>query len=133
MNINEKTEQMKKFILSNNIFIALQIILVTLSVIFNFIANDGKVFLTVFIHIGVFVIYNGIAESIIEYSWLRKKYAKICDQTHYLRYFKLKNRMYKTAKNKKDTVSSTLILQSAIKSFVAISSIISLLFMISFE
>ena len=133
MNINEKNEQMKKYILANNIFIALQTILVILSVIFNFLTDDSTVFLTVFIHVAIFVLYNCIVESIVEYGYLRKKYSKICDQTHYLRYFKLKKRMYKASKNKKDSVSSNLILQSVIKSFILILSIISLLFMVSFE
>ena len=41
--------------------------------------------------------------------------------------------MYRSSKNKKDMVSAKLILQSVIKSFIAILSFISLLFMISFE
>ena len=91
MNMVERTERMKKFILMNNIVIIIQIVLVVLSVIFNFLIDDFAVFITVFIHIAIFVLYNGIVESIVEYGYLRKKFAKICDETHYLRYFKLKN------------------------------------------
>ena len=36
MNMVERTERMKKFILMNNIVIIIQIVLVVLSVIFNF-------------------------------------------------------------------------------------------------
>ena len=36
MNMAERTERMKKFILMNNIVIIIQIVLVALSVIFNF-------------------------------------------------------------------------------------------------
>ena len=133
MNMLEKTERMKKFILMNNIVIAIQIILFILSIAFNFLIDNSAVFITVFIHIGIFVLYNIVVESIVEYGYLRKKFAKICDETHYLRYFKLKKRMYRASKNKKDMVSAKLILQSVIKSFIAILSFISLLFMISFE
>ena len=133
MNMAERTEQMKKFILMNNIVIIIQIVLVALSVIFNFLIDDFAVFITVFIHIAIFVLYNIVVESIVEYGYLRKKFAKICDETHYLRYFKLKKRMYRASKNKKDIVSTKLILQSVIKSFIAILSVVSLFFMVSFE
>ena len=133
MNMAERTERMKKFILMNNIVIAIQIILFILSFIFNFLIDDSAVFTTVFIHIGIFVLYNIVVESIVEYGYLRKKFAKICDETHYLQYFKLKKRMYKASVNKNDSVSVKLIRQSAIKSIIAISSIISLAFMVAFE
>ena len=133
MNMAERTEQMKKFIFMNNIVITLQIVLVVLSIVFNFSIDDSAVFITVFIHIVIFVLYNIVVESVVEYGYLRKKFAKICDETHYLRYLKLKKRMYKASKNKNDTVSAKLILQSVIKSFIAILSFISLFFMISFE
>lgn len=133
MNMAERTEQMKKFILMNNIVITLQIVLVILSIVFNFLIDDSAVFITVFIHIVIFVLYNIVVESVVEYGYLRKKFAKICDETHYLRYLKLKKRMYKSSKNKNDIVSAKLILQSVIKSFIAILSILSLFFMISFE
>ena len=93
MNMAERTERMKKFILMNNIVIAIQVILFILSVAFNFLIDDSAVFITVFIHIGIFVLYNIVVESIVEYGYLRKKFAKICDETHYLRYFKLKKRI----------------------------------------
>ena len=133
MNMAERTEQMKKFILMNNIVITLQIVLVILSIVLNFLIDDSAVFITVFIHIAIFVLYNIVVESVVEYGYLRKKFAKICDETHYLRYHKLKKRMYKASKNKNDIVSTKLILQSAIKSFIAVLSILSLFFMISFE
>ena len=133
MNMAERTEQMKKFIFMNNIVITLQIVLVILSIVFNFFIDDSAVFITVFIHIVIFVLYNIVVESVVEYGYLRKKFAKICDETHYLRYHKLKKRMYKASKNNNDIVSTKLILQSAIKSFIAVLSILSLFFMISFE
>ena len=132
MNMAERTERMKKFIFMNNIVITLQIVLVILSIVFNFLIDDSAVFITVFVHIAIFVLYTGIVESIVDY-YLRNKYAKICCETHRLRYFKLKKRIYKASKNKKDMVSAKLILQSSVKSFIAILSFISLFFMISFE
>ena len=133
MNMAERTERMKKFILMNNIVIAIQIILVVLSIIFNFLIDDSAVFITVFIHIAIFVLYSIVVESIVEYGYLRKKFAKICDETHRLRYFKLKSRMYKASKEKGDKISSVLILQSAVKALFAVLSIVLLLFMVSFE
>lgn len=133
MAMSERIEHMKKYVLMNNIVIALQIILVVLSVIFNFFFDDTVVFITIFIHIAIYVLYNIVIENIVEYGFLRKKYAKIVEETHSLRYFKLKKEMYKASKNKKDIVSATLILQSVIKNFIAMLSIVSLLFMVYFE
>ena len=133
MNLPKKTEQMKKIIFINNIVIIIQLVLVVLSIIFNFLIDDSAVFITVFVHIAIFVFYNIIVENIVEYGYLRKKYAKICDTTHYLRYFKLKKRMYKASVNKNDSVSAKLIIQSFLKSFIAILSIASLCFMIPLE
>ncbi len=134
MNMAERTERMKKYIFMNNFVIAIQIILVVLSIIFNFLIDDFAVFITVFVHIALFVVYNGIVENIVEYGYLRKKFAKICDEAHSITsYSQLRIRMYKASKNKKDVVSAKLILQSVVKSFIAILSFISLFFMISFE
>ena len=72
MNMAERTEQMKKFILMNNIVITLQIVLVILSIVFNFLIDDSAVFITVFIHIAIFVLYNIVVESVVEYGYLRK-------------------------------------------------------------
>lgn len=68
MNMAERTERMKKFILMNNIVIIIQIVLVALSVIFNFLIDDFAAFITVFIHIAIFVLYNIVVESIVEYK-----------------------------------------------------------------
>ncbi len=133
MNMTEKTEKMKKYILMNNIVIAIQFILVILSVVFNFLFDDIAVFVTVFIHIVIFVLYNSVAENIIDCSYLRKKYAKICSETHYLQHIRLKMRMYKASKTKKDTVSEKLIVQSAVKVIIAVLNILMLLLLISFE
>lgn len=72
----DKSTQMKKFICANNVFISLQSILFALSIILNIVSDDGTVFLTVFLHIGLFVLYNIVVENIIEYSFLRKNIQK---------------------------------------------------------
>ena len=133
MNTDERTNRMKKYILINNIFIILQTVLLVLSVVLNLASDDASVFITVFIHVGIFVLYNIIAENIIEYGFLRKMYAKICDETSPLSYFKLKRRIYAEAKNKSDFVTEKLILQSFIKSSIMVLNIVLLLFMVSFE
>lgn len=125
--------KMKKYVIANNVFITVQILLLALGIALNFIADDTKVFVAVFAHIGLFVLYNAVVENIVEYGFLRKKYAKICDETHYLRYFKLKKRMYNTAKNINDTVTTTLILQSFLKSLIALVSVVMLLLTVTFQ
>lgn len=133
MDFSNKTEQMKKYIYANNFAIVIQSILFVLSIVFNFVLDDGTVFMTVFIHTGIFVLYNIVVENIIEYGFLRKKYAKIVDNTHHLRPIKLKKRIYKNAKNSGDYVSAKLILQSFIKVIIVCVNIILLPIMVNFE
>jgi len=133
VNLDERTNRMKKYILINNIFIILQTVLLVLSVVLNIASDDISVFITVFIHVGIFVLYNIIAENIIEYGFLRKMYAKIYNETSSLSYFKLKRQIYAEAKNKSDFVTKKLILQSFIKSSIMVLNIALLLFMVSFE
>ncbi len=97
----DKTGLMKKFIIANKIFIAVQLCFVVFSIVCNFIFSDTAVFVTVFIHVGIFVIFNAVSESIVEYGYLRKKYARICDEIHPARYFKLKNECIKLLKTNK--------------------------------
>ena len=133
MNTDERTNRMKKYILINNIFIILQTVLLVLSVVLNIASDDVSVFITVFIHAGIFVLYNIIAENIIEYGFLRKRYVKIYNETSPLSYFKLKRQIYAEAKNKNDFVTRKLILQSFIKSSIMVLTVVLLLFMVSFE
>lgn len=128
-----RTNRMKKYIFINNISIGVQIVLLALSVVLNFTSDDAAVFITTFTHAGMFVLYNIIVESIVEYGFLIKRYAKIYDETNPLRYFKLKKRIYTEAKNKSDFVTTKLILQSFIKSSIMALNVVLLLFMVSFE
>lgn len=134
MNLEEKTLQMKKYILLNKVFIALQVIFTLLSIIFNIVSDDPTVFVTVFIHIGLFVVYNIVVENIVEYGYIRKKFKKECNHyTHPLSSIKIKRQIYKIAKINDDRVTSTLIIQSLIKTLIAIINIILLIFMVSFK
>ncbi len=133
MDFSYKAEQMKKYIFANNFTIVIQSIFFVLSIVFHFILDDGAVFMTVFIHTGIFVLYNIVVENIIEYGFLRKKYSKICDNTHHLRPIKLKKRIYKNAKNSGDYVSTKLILQLFIKVIIVCVNIILLPIMVNFE
>ena len=63
MNMGNKSSKMKKIIIANNIFVVVQMVLLVLSVMLNFICDDVKVFLTVFIHVGLFVVFNIVVEN----------------------------------------------------------------------
>ncbi len=129
----EKTQSMKKYVFMNNVVIGIQIALVALSIIFNFVIDDVAVFLTVFIHVSISVLYNIIVENIIEYSFLRKKYARIYSEISDLKYFKLRKQLYKTAKKENDIVSAKLILQFGVKFLIVYLSVLSMLFMVPVE
>lgn len=133
MSINNKISMMKKIIVANNIFIVLQIVMLILSVVLNFIYDDTKVFLTVFVHIGMFVIFNIITENIADYGFIRKKYEKICCNTNSVRYLQLRKRIYQSAKSNRDKITTTLILQAFVKFTVIIANLIFMLFMVNFE
>lgn len=131
--MTDKDEQMKKYILANNIFIAVQIIFVVLSIIFNFIADDSTVFITVFVHIALFVLYNIFVENIVIYGYLSKKYEKIWVKMPAIRHFKVWKQIYKASKNKSDTISTTLISQSVVKTVIVIVNMVLLILTVSFE
>lgn len=133
MNMTDKDEQMKKHILANNIFIAVQITFVVLSIIFNFIADDSTVFITVFVHIALFVLYNIFVENIVIYGYLSKKYEKIWVKMPAIRHFKVWKQIYKASKNKSDTISTTLISQSVVKTVIVIVNMVLLILTVSFE
>ena len=44
MNMDNKNSKMKKIILANNIFVVVQMFLLVLSVVLNFICDDTKVY-----------------------------------------------------------------------------------------
>ena len=133
MNMNGKNSKMKNIILANNIFIVLQMILIVLSVALNFICDDTKVFLTIFIHIGLFVIFNIVIENIANYGYIMKKYEKIYQTTNSIRFFLIQKRIYQSAKDNQDKITTTLILQAFVKFVLIIINLTLMLFMVNFE
>ena len=133
MNMNGKNSKMKNIILANNIFIVLQMVLLVLSVMLNFICDDVTVFLTVFIHVGLFVVFNIVVENIVNYGYLMKKYEKTYQSTNAVRYFQLKKRIYQSAKDNNDKITTTLMLQAFVKVVILVVNFILMLFMVNFE
>ena len=133
MNMNGKNSKMKNIILANNIFIVLQMILIVLSVALNFICDDTKVFLTIFFHIGLFVIFNIVIENIANYGYIMKKYEKIYQTTNPIRFFLIQKRIYQSAKDNNDKITTTLMLQVFVKVIILITNFILMWFMVNFE
>lgn len=133
MNMDNKNSKMKKIIFANNIFIVLQIAMLVLSFVLNFICDDLKVFLTVFIHVGLFVIFNIIVENIVNYGYIMKKYEKIYQSTNSIRYLQLKKRIYQSAKDNQDKITTTLILQVIVKIIILVVNFVLMLFMVDFK
>lgn len=133
MNMDNKNPKMKKIIFANNIFIALQIVMLVLSIVLNFICDDVRVFLTIFVHVGLFSIFNIVVENIANYGYIMKKYEKIYQTTNSVRYLQLKKRIFQSAKDNQDKITTTLILQAFVKFVLIIINLILMLFMVNFE
>ena len=133
MNMDNKNPKMKKIIFANNIFIALQIVMLVLSILLNFICDDVRVFLTIFVHVGLFLIFNIVVENIANYGYIMKKYEKIYQTTNPIRYLQLKKRIYQSAKSNQDKITTTLISQAFVKFVLIIINLILMLFMVNFE
>ena len=133
MKLDNKNKLMKKLIIANKIFIVLQIILLGISILFNFIFDDTVAFVTIFSHVGIFVLFNIFIENMTEYGYIIKKYENIYQNTHSLRWFKLKKLVYKTAKMNGDTITTSLVTQFFIKCAIIAFNIVIMLFLIEFE
>lgn len=133
MNMDNKNPKMKKIIFANNIFIALQIVMLVLSVVLNFVSDDIKVFLTIFVHTGLFVVFNIIVENIVNYGYIMKKYEKIYQTTSSIRFFLIQKRIYQSAKDNQDKITTTLILQTFVKAVILVINFVLMLFMVNFE
>lgn len=72
MKLDNKNKLMKKLIIANKIFIVLQIILLGISILFNFIFDDTVAFVTIFSHVGIFVLFNIFIENMTEYGYIIK-------------------------------------------------------------
>ena len=133
MNMDNKNPKMKKIIFANNIFIALQIVMLILSVVLNFICDDVRVFLTMFVHVGLFSIFNIVVENIANYGYIMKKYEKIYQTTNSIRFFLIQKRTYQLAKANQDKITITLILQTFVKGLILVINFVLMLFMVNFE
>ena len=133
MKLDNKNKLMKKLIIANKIFIVLQIILLGISILFNFIFDDTVAFVTIFSHVGIFVLFNIFIENMTEYGYIIKKYENIYQETNSLRWFKLKKIVYKTAKMNGDTITTLLVTQFFIKCAIIAFNIVIMLFLIEFE
>ena len=133
MKLDNKNKLMKKLIIANKIFIVLQIILLGISILFNFIFDDTVAFVTIFSHVGIFVLFNIFIENMTEYGYIIKKYENIYQETNSLRWFKLKKLVYKTAKMNGDTITTLLVTQFFIKCAIIAFNIVIVLFLIEFE
>lgn len=133
MNMDNKNPKMKKIIFANNIFIALQIVMLVLSVVLNFICDDVRVFLTIFVHVGLFSIFNIVVENIANYGYIMKKYEKIYQTTNSIRFFLIQKRIYQSAKSNQDKITTTLISQAFVKVVLIIINLILMLFIVNFE
>lgn len=133
MNMDNKNPKMKKIIFANNIFIVLQIVMLILSVVLNFICDDVRVFLTIFVHVGLFSIFNIVVENIANYGYIMKKYEKIYQTTNSIRFFLIQKRTYQLAKANQDKITITLILQTFVKAVILVINFVLMLFMVNFE
>ena len=133
MNMDNKNPKMKKIIFANNIFIVLQIVMLILSVVLNFICDDVRVFLTIFVHVGLFSIFNIVVENIVNYGYIMKKYEKIYQTTNSIRFFLIQKRTYQLAKANQDKITITLILQTFVKGLILVINFVLMLFMVNFE
>ena len=133
MNMDNKNPKMKKIIFANNIFIVLQIVMLILSVVLNFICDDVRVFLTIFVHVGLFSIFNIVVENIVNYGYIMKKYEKIYQTTNSIRFFLIQKRIYQSAKSNQDKITITLILQTFVKGLILVINFVLMLFIVNFE
>lgn len=133
MKMDNKNPKMKKIIFANNIFIALQIVMLVLSIVLNFICDDVRVFLTIFVHVGLFSIFNIVVENIANYGYIMKKYEKIYQTTNSIRFFLIQKRIYQSAKDNQDKITTTLILQTFVKAVILVINFVLMLFMVNFE
>lgn len=133
MSLKERTQQIKRIIVANKVVICLQAVLFAASIVLNFTHGNEGAFIGLFVHIAVFVLYNVVVENIVEYGYLRVKYVSLCDAVNPLQPIKLKIKMYKTAREKEDFVTTTLLSQAAIKSSLAFANFVAVLVMMMFE
>lgn len=131
--MDNQNKQMRKIIFVNKVMITLQCIFLIGTAACNYLFANDVTFWIVLAHVVIFVVYNIIVENITT-IFLRKKYSNLFEQISYsCREFYIQMLIYKTAKENKDKISSTLIIQLFVKYSIIILNIALLVIMVTFE
>ena len=119
---NQKLKKAKtsanKIINYNRIFMFMQFLFIMLSLLFNFVLDDGAVAFTLFFHTALFIFYNIYTGHIGDkYFDAVDKYHSVYDGVHLhrARHLKLTIKLYKLAKANNDVTMVELITQKMIK------------------
>ena len=107
-----------KIINYNRIFIFMQFLFIMLSLLFNFVLDDGAVAITLFFHTALFIFYNIYTGHIGDkYFDAVDKYRSVYDGVHLhrARHLKLTIKLYKLAKTNNDVIMVELITQKITK------------------
>lgn len=119
---NQKLKKAKtsanKIINYNRIFIFMQFLFIMLSLLFNFVLDDGAVAITLFFHTALFIFYNIYTGHIGDkYFDAVDKYRSVYDGVHLhrARHLKLTIKLYKLAKTNNDVIMVELITQKITK------------------
>ena len=105
-----------KIINYNRIFMFMQFLFIMLSLLFNFVLDDGAVAFTLFFHAALFIFYNIYTGHIGDkYFDAVDKYHSVYDEIHHNRHLKLTIQLYKLAKTNNDVIMVELITQKITK------------------
>ena len=137
---NQKLKKTKtsanKIINYNRIFMFMQFLFIMLSLLFNFVLDDGAVAFTLFFHTALFIFYNIYTGHIGDkYFDAVDKYHSVYDgvRLHRARHLKLTIKLYKLAKNNNDNVIVELITQKAIKLALFFIHLVTILVLVPVE
>ncbi len=133
MSLEERTQQIKRIVVANKVVICLQAVLFAVSIVLNFTHGNEGAFIGLFVHIAVFVLYNIVVENFVDYGYLRVKYINLCAAVNPLQPIKLKIKIYKTAREKEDFITTTLLSQTANKTSLALANFVAVLVMMMFD
>ena len=137
---NQKLKKTKtsanKIINYNRIFMFMQFLFIMLSLLFNFVLDDGAVAFTLFFHTALFIFYNIYTGHIGDkYFDAVDKYHSVYDGVHLhgARHLKLTIQLYKLAKENNDVVMVELITQKAIKLALFFIHLVTILVLVPVE
>lgn len=115
MDFNKKMELAKRLVVTNWIFIALQLAALTLGIVFSCTNNMPDATLTLLIHCGVYFAYIIVEGLIEEYRFLRIMYPDCYKKSVPSHWTTRTINNYKAAKMCGDSITCTLIVQQGIK------------------